>query len=69
MDSVHQSRICELENALTGLLGLITLVADRDDLPLPIRETLLTNHRTREANRATANLWLGTAPDGVIGRP
>lgn len=58
-------RIDELENALNSLLGLITLIADRDDLPLPIREALITSHRTREANRVTANSWLGDANPGM----
>ena len=58
-----------LENALLGLMGLIELVSGRDDMPLEIREVLVTNHRTREALRVTEGKWLTgkdtAAPGGL----
>jgi|SRR5665213_639136 len=44
----------ELQSAVNALLGLITLVAQRDDIPADIKSALLTSHRIEEAHAALA---------------
>jgi hypothetical protein len=56
-EKVLETRVAELSDALSGVLGLITLVCARDDMPPAISDVLRTNHRAVDARALYDRLY------------
>lgn len=52
----------EIEQALHGMVGLVQLLSHNPDIPLPLREAIVCNHRYLEALRVIGEpIWPASA--------